>query len=182
MSLNKNIEYKWSIWLKQPIRRFIGDKEKVPRHTALREFIEEGIFPLIKSAGYSLTVNPAEITKKLLHILFVLWQGKELRVPELNPAENEYFEQFNYILDSKKWGNFWRLWNEIEDFEEGAYGYCLRIELHYFLWTWVDFDTSPIIQNLFDEVDDMENNGRYGRNDEYQSDLYSANVKDKHLY
>lgn len=178
---------KFTQWIHENIWMDNGVYNIAPRHVAMKIFLQQGLVPLIKKAGYVFYYNEEILLHKLLTITHLTYMNKKFICTKLQePVAREHFDLYNHKLDTDCWNTFWRRWGDLQDFNmDSRYGLKLRGELPYFLWHWLDLEHSPTFLKLEDEMYFEDNgyqhhdepyNPRNGRDDPYLQDLRSGNI------
>ena len=136
---------RWEIWVRKPIFADGGVYNFAPRHSVIRNFVTNGLFPFVKAKGYVFARDANGVTNSLLRYLFALSEGN--KVIFKNPYK-EYIKdhriEFEHRLDSIEIQQFWQVWSDIEDFQESRFGHCLQYTLPLFIWASIDLELSLI--------------------------------------
>jgi hypothetical protein len=172
----------WAYWINQPIFIDRGVQYAKRKHILYR-FCKEGLIPLIESAGYKLEYTDSKFYHAFLSMLFLLSKGHTLRPVTVEiPYQEEQYAEFHYRLDSEVWESFWKRWGCIQDFDEDNYAHRLQYELAEFIWSWIDFDTSPRIEALYVELqqDDFQEEMSKGKDDPYLQETSKRDYQDRH--
>ena len=146
-------------------------------------FCIDGLIPFIESAGYKLIYANTSFTKTILNLLFRVYQGKQVLSHPLHiPHHNEHYDIFEQRLNESLWNKFWSRWGDIQDFQEGGYAYSFRLRLRDFIWSWVDFYSSPTICKLEKELQILEDQEEFtkGKEDPYLQENTKRDYSDRH--
>lgn len=180
----------WEQWVRKPIFATGGVYNINSRYNVIRDFVEEGIFPFVKRKGYIFFDSPEKVTISLLRYLFAIYNGEKVLFKD--PHEGIYKDhiyEFEHRFDSMEMEEFWEKWKDIEDFQEGHYGFQLQYMLPLFLWPSLNIQNSPITINMeaiFDEVAAMEEQEwrkeSKGKDDPYLHDTSKVNYDDRHWH
>jgi hypothetical protein len=173
----------WNYWINEPIYLDEGVFNIVKRKHAIYTFCREGILPLVRSVGFRIIHDEKKLTSILLQMLFAMANGKDIKaIPYEEKPYEEVYEYFCFVLDSQVWETFWSKWGSLQDFQEGSFGYPLRSLLFEFLWSWLQFETSPAIQDLLQELEDTEyfDEGSKGKDDPYLQESSKRDYHDRH--
>lgn len=176
----------WEKWVRKPIFTDSGVYNIAPRHMVMRHFIERGVIPLVRAKGFSLQYDGKKLTVKYLQYLFALYLGDKVLFKRA-ASPKEYFDEFEYHLDTGMMIDFWNKWGCIEDFEEGGYANEARYTLTAFLWSVLDFESSPKfiwLNKILNELDEMEREKerkeQKGKEDPYLRESSRYTYEDKH--
>ncbi len=174
---------RWGYWLNEPIFLDRGVYNYAKRKHAVYRFCVEGLIPFVKSAGYELEFNEAEMCRTMLRLLFKLSQGKKVRPITVEcDAQEEQLAHYYYRLDTDAWFSFWSKWGTIQDFDVDGYAHCLQYEMAEYIWSWLDFERSPAIQRVYQELDDEETYDEVskGKDDPYLQETSKRDYQDRH--
>ena len=186
-------ELKWNRFLREEIHLDSGAYNMLPRHEAIRYFVEEGLEPYIQDKGYIWYKDTHGITQTILTMMFEMWQGKTIEIPNLQKKYSyEHYERFVVLLDADQWDFFWQKWGCIDDFSEHGYAYRLRFILQNFVWNAIDLENSTVTEQVNKEIAEAETTQDIikrggdiskGKDDPYLQDIQQAGiVRDKHTY
>lgn len=188
----KDKEKLWDAWVRKPIFADEGVYNYAPRHIVMKEFIEHGVFPFMKSKGYRMRSNATNVTASFLRYLFELSLGSTIRMNDPHPnCLKDHREEFTHRLDSLEMEAIWDTWGSIEDFQEDHYAYKVQFVLPEFLWYWIDLENSPItikIEAILDELDEIEATQvqrpkeSRGKEDPYLHDTNKVTYEDRHWH
>ena len=172
----------WAYWINQPIFTDRGIQYTKRKH-AIYSFCREGLIPLVESAGYKFHFTDATFFKAFLSMLYSLYMGHTVRPVCVEiPHREEQHAEFHYRLDTEIWEDFWKIWGTIQDFDEDGYAHRLQFELSEFVWCWLDFDKSPTVEFLYEELehDDYQEEVAKGKDDPYLQETSKRDYQDRH--
>jgi hypothetical protein len=180
----------WETWTRKVIYADRGVYNIAPRHLVIRNFVQKGLIPFVRSKGYIFSGDATRITNSLLRYLFALYIGDTVQFK--NPHKNvykDYFDEFEHKFDTLEMEPFWDKWDCIEDFQEGQFGEPFKYTFPYFVWASLDLQGSPAfkkLEALFQEIDEMEEAQQRkeakGKDDPYLHDSSKVNYEDRHWH
>ena len=173
----------WSYWINEPVFLDKGVSNIVKRKQAIYLFCCEGLIPFVEKHGFKLRYKTTQLTRIVLRLLFQMERGK--KVKPLAYEDNlpmEMYQLYSDIFDFERWESFWSRWADYQDFEEGKPGFPLRSSLSEFVWSWVDFDFSPAIERLLQDLEDADSSDELskGKEDPYLQDTSKRDYQDRH--
>jgi len=137
----------------------------------VKDFIELGLDPLLKSYGYVLHYG----NKKYKQVLYWAWSHafvtntKDYIVrhrPHLHLGSLEDYDWFCHMIPFEVWDDFMDKWTELEWLDESDVGVRQRADLQSFVWSIIDLANSPSYHRWNElteyqiEDSDKENNKR----------------------
>lgn len=174
---------RWGYWLNEPIYTDSGVYSIEKRKHAIHCFCYQGLIPLVESMGYKFRLNDKELFVTMLSLLFKMHEGHAV-APHLIDIEHakEQYDTFYYKLDAEIWERFWMSWGTLQDFDIDRYAFKLRYELPIFVWSWLDFERSPTVLDLYKELeeDEVMDEMSKGREDPYLQETSKRDYQDRH--
>ena len=181
---------RWETWTQQLIYADLGVYNIAPRYLVIRNFVQKGLYPFVRSKGYTLQGDTTRISNSFLRYLFALYIGDTVKFK--NPHKNvdkEHFDEFEHRFDSMEMEPFWEKWGCIEDFQDGNFGEKAKYTLPYFLWASLNLEGSPAyrkLEDLFKEIEEMEiaieRKESKAKDDPYLHDSSKVNYEDRHWH
>ena len=173
----------WGYWLNESIFTDNGVYNIMKRKHAMYAFCKEGLIPFVEKKGYKFRFFDEKVVRVLLLLLYKLYQGHT--VTPLATACDNHQEQYALFLErfeTDEMDQFWSTWGSIQDFDKDGYAHRLQYELIGFIWSWIDFDTSPAILRLYAELDESEMNEEIskGKDDPYLQETSKRDYQDRH--
>lgn len=175
----------WDYWINQPIYLDDGVYNILKRKEAIHIFCYEGLFPLIYKAGYSFRHDDKIIFHLLLTALYDIYLQNPLRIRcQRSDYLEEQYTEFEDILDTQVWMNFWKKWGRLEDFQEYRYGRKFFYTLPTLVWSWIDIDMSPRARRLQEDIEIMEahEEATKGKDDPYLAETAKHDYQDRHWH
>lgn len=183
-------QQRWEEFIRKPIFANNGVYAVARRFNVILDFVEEGLFPFVKSRGYVFAQNAKGVTLSLLRYMFALYEGNKVNFK--NPHVKwmkDHFDEFEHRFDSLELETLWDRWGFIEDFQEQQFGEPLHYTLPSFLWASIELENSPIfieIEKRLDDIDDLEyaqgKKVTKGKDDPYLRDTSKINYEDRHWH
>ena len=173
---------RWGYWLNEPIYTDTGVFSIEKRKHIIHSFCMKGLIPLIESQGYKFRLNNTQLYRTVLDLLFQLYEGHRV-MPYIIDIDNfsEQYETYCYRIDTDAWDSFWKIWGTIQDFEENYYAHRLRYELHSYVWSWLDFERSPTVLDVYEELKEEEAmDESKGKEDPYLQETSKRDYQDRH--
>lgn len=153
MSSFRSIHTSWRRWLLEEIA---VDQDLVPRHEAMESFCGDYLIPFVQQAGYTWACDTERLTERLLNLLFVMYQGKEVHYPNYHKNWNPvHFDDYTWVLNTEMWEHFWNEVPSIEDFREDKYAYDLRYQIYLFVWNYLSLENSHVVKIKQQELEDI---------------------------
>ena len=181
---------KWEAWLLQPISMDGTISTIVQRQIAIREFCYQGLYPFIRSKGYTFHINKEILTAKVLRLMYFAYRKKKVYAEDYNAEwDPEHKLMYWHAIDTDKWNGLWETWGNIDDFnDETGYAYRFRFSLPEYVWNWIDLEKSPRAIKLEKDLCDPEGlephvelRGQKEKEDPYLQDLLvGTTIYDKH--
>jgi hypothetical protein len=172
----------WAYWINEPIFVDRGTQYAKRKH-AIYSFCKDGLIPLVESAGYKFQYPDSKLFHLFLTFLYKLYEGHTVQplVVEM-PHRDEQSSHFHYKLDTERWQYFWKKWGSIQDFDEGGYAQRLQYELAEFVWSWIDFEKSRSVEEVYDEIEQEEYRDELtkGKDDPYLQETSKRDYQDRH--
>lgn len=183
--LKRKTHRKWLAFLREPIYITETGTTTLPRYVAVENLVHDALFPWLQQRGYTWNVPAKAFTQVFLQILFHMYQGSAVRIPNLQREFSpHYYEYFTDKVDTVAWDRFWRTWGPYDDFCEGYYGYRARFLLPDLVWNYIDIQRSVVLESI--HMDVMEREGyeiSKGKDDPYLQDIQQGLLpRDKHTY
>ena len=172
----------WGYWLNEPIFTEKGCAYAKRKHI-LYSFCMDGLIPFVEAAGYKFAYPDAELYKIVLTSLYYMYQGKRVRANcVLLDAHEEQHARFHQTLDSDAWMKFWEAWGSIQDFDTEGYAHRMQYEFAEFVWSWLDFEHSRTVQQVYEELDDddYQEEIQRGKEDPYLQETSKRDYQDRH--
>jgi len=177
----------WSYWINEPIYWNKGSCSYDKRKHVYADLCRNGVFPMLKNAGYTVRLSESECLKQILMILFHMWRGKQVRPKDVNSEihyETEQYFHFHYRIDTMDWLQFWETWGGIQDLEYGSFGHDFCFQLPEFLWSWISIEHSPAALEFEKELEEEEYQEELakGKDDPYLQDNSKRDYQDRHWF
>lgn len=172
----------WGYWINEPIFTDKGCAYAKRKHI-LYSFCMDGLIPFVEKAGYKFLYRDTELYKIFLTSLYYIHQGKRVRPNRiLCDAHEEQYATFHQRLDSDAWMKFWNTWGCIQDFDTEGYAHRMQFDLAEFVWSWLDFDISRAVRQLYEELeqDDYLDEMHRGKEDPYLQETSKRDYQDRH--
>jgi hypothetical protein len=157
-----------------------------PRHLVIRNFVQKGLMPFVRSKGYVFQGDATRVSNSLLRYLFAVYLDDKVLFK--NPHKHQFedhFDEFEHRFDTLEMEPFWERWDCIEDFQRGNFGERVKYTLPYFIWASLDLEGSPAYKKLeaiFAELDEIERKETKGKEDPYLHDTSKVNYEDRHWH
>ena len=146
--------------------------EFVKRGKLFKEFLKDGLLPFIEYMGYTVGTNPIVLYS---YIVSGLYENREKTALE-SKWDSSYFQQdsipedrhhYYDTIDGNTWNEFWKSWNDIEDFSEDSFrGRDRRTDIEDLIWRQIDLENSYQTEILY-----------YMMNDEYEVEIEDTSKK-----
>ena len=179
------MDSRWSYWINEPIFMDGGVMNIVKRKHAMYIFCKEGLIPMLKSSGYTFAMNDSLLVKQILQLCFALSKGHTVLPKEQQCAYmEEQYDYYNYLFSTQRWEKFWKRWGNMQDFQEGHYGYYLRYTFSDFVWSWLNIDASSTAIALEQELDAQHDYDEFtkGKDDPYLQETSTRDYQDRHWH
>jgi hypothetical protein len=168
---------KFDAWIKAPVR---VDSYIIKRGEWIREFVRNGLYPWVKSKGYTWAISETQLRNAIATGLYenigVSYLSSVWNYPVSNTETHEYDKShFYHILSLDEWDKFWLTWGNMSDVSNDNFrGQDRRFDIQEFIWGQLDLVNSPqttvVDEMLEDPVE--EEDLRSSRVDMYVQDHY----------
>ena len=129
-------------WLNAPIR--MNDCVIISRKVWLTNFVKNGLYPMIKSRGYSWGITETHLRNCIATGLY----------------ENIGIPYYYHIVNPETWDNFWNIWGRSSDLsEDSGRGQDRRLDIQDFVWGQLDLSSSPqtdVVNEMLEDYTEME--------------------------
>lgn len=158
---------KFEQWLNGYIR--VDECVIVRRKEWITNFVKNGLYPWIKSKGYSWYV-PESYIKNC--IATGLYENKDKSYltsnwnysPYNTDASVHYKDHYYHIINLNEWDKFWKIWGNTTDLNEDSHrGQDRRFDIQEFVWGQLDLASSfqtNIIDELLEDLHDDDYDDR----------------------
>lgn len=129
------------------------------RWLAYKDFIEQGLLPMMKQFGYHINAKPIEIVYNLCKMTYAMSnnQFQVVRFKFDTISTEEDLDYFEFQVDTLVWERFWKQWSCLYDFSNDCdFGPKARNHMPYFIWSFVNIQLSSATAQLDDELSDTE--------------------------
>ena len=129
------------------------------RWIAYKQFVEDGLLPLMKYYGYHINAKPIIIVYNLCKMTFAFSknQFQSVRFTYDDNSTEEDLDYFEFQLGTDVWESFWKQWSCIYDFSNDCdFGAKVRNHIPYFIWSFVSIQLSSATAQMEEDMSDTE--------------------------
>lgn len=152
-------------WLDEML--WCGGTNYITRRAIIWRFTKYGIFPFLKSHGYSLQLTPKDMSCGIASLLFHN-RGHTLMTPFPINTQNDYSiehkQHYNHVIDPSRWSSLWEAWSFWEDIScEYGHGFYRRLDIEEYCWSQIDLHSSKqtyILEELMEGDGNSNGNTR----------------------
>jgi hypothetical protein len=163
-------------WLNAPVE----DDHTVKRGEWIRDFVNNGLYPFIKSKGYNWAISEKHLANCIATGLYDNIGVSCIASIWDYPAPNSGGHQddknhFYHVVSLDEWDKFWLVWGRATDLsDESPRGQDRRFDIQEFVWGQLDLENSRQTQLLDDMLEEPvdEEEWRSNRVDIYIQEHY----------
>ena len=168
-------------WLNAYVR--IDECVIVRRKEWITNFVKNGLYPWIKSKGYSWEFSESHIKNCIATGLYenknksYLTSNWHYSVSNTDTNIHHYKDHFYHVINLNEWDKFWKIWGNMSDLiEDSPRGQDRRFDIQEFVWEQLDltnsFQTNIINELLEDLSDDDYDDKKFNRVDTYTQESH----------
>jgi hypothetical protein len=167
----------WFHWCNEQISKDGGVYSILSRKQAIWDFCFEGLQPFLRYHGYDIGMPDKDFHLAMLRLLFALYNGKRVVAKGSLYTDTEHHYTYCHRIDTQAWQDFWKGWEELDDFQ--GYAYSVQYILPEILWTWIAVERSAPFEAIEKELDDIEEEAK-GKDDPYLQESSKRDYNDRH--